>query len=315
MPPIKGCIQATAALRVCYSYHEISHHANSPQDNIFENMTAEDWKISTDSKVTGSWNLHKCLPFDLDFFIIISSVNGIFGGRAQANYAAGNTFKDALAHYRIAHGRKAVSIDLGMMIGEGLVAESDSLLNSMRRIGHLMEIEPAELLALLEYYCDRDLPLLSDRDAQILVGVEMPSAVVAKGIDLHHSIHRPIFRHLFRMSPADSNVKFATSDTIGIDRAAELRKAGSEDDAVALVIEWFSNKVGQILGLSQSDIDPSKPVHTYGIDSLVAMDLKNWFTREIGVEITVFILLGNMPLQALCAMATEKSKFRNPPPS
>jgi acyl carrier protein len=285
------------------------------QDNMFEKMTYEDWDISTRAKVTGSWNLHKYLPSGLDFFVCISSVNGIFGGRAQANYAAGNTFKDALARYRIAHGQKAISIDLGMMVGEGVVAESEYLLASMRRIGHLMDIELPELLALLEYYCDKDLPLQSESDSQILVGVEMPSAVVAKGIDLHHSIHRPIFSHLFRMSPADSDVKSATSSTLHVDRAVELRKAGSEDEAVALVVEWFSNKVAQVLGLSKSDIDASKPVHVYGIDSLVAVDLKNWFTKEIGADITVFVLLGNMPLQGLCAIAAEKSIFRSASPS
>lgn len=100
-------------------------------------MTSDDWVISTRSKVTGSWNLHQILPADLDFFVLLSSVNGIFGGRAQANYAAGNTFKDALAHHRIALGRKAVSIDLGLMVAEGVVAENQLLLASMRRIGHL----------------------------------------------------------------------------------------------------------------------------------------------------------------------------------
>ncbi|TVY30657.1 Ochratoxin highly reducing polyketide synthase ota1 [Lachnellula hyalina] len=262
-------------------------------------MTAEDWDISTRSKVT-----------DLDFFVIISSVNGIFGGRAQANYAAGNTFKDALAHFRLAHGQKSVSIDLGMMLGEGVVAESDSLLASMRRIGHLMDIELRELLALLEYYCNPHLPLLGDIDAQILVGIEMPSAVLAKGIDLHHSIHRPIFRHLFQMSIQDPGADAYLPGAIKVDRAAGLREAKSEDDAVNLVIEWFSGKVAQILGLSKADIDLNKPVHTYGIDSLVAMDLKNWFMKEVGAEITVFLLLGNMSLQNLCMMATEKSVFR-----
>ena len=287
------------------------HHANPClQDSIFENMTAEDWEISTRSRVTGFWNLHKCLPSLLDFFVIISSVNGIFGGRAQANYAAGNTFKDALAHYRISQGQKAVSIDLGMMVGEGVVAESESLLNSMRRIGHLMEIEPKELLALLDYYCDRELPLLTDTEAQILVGVEMPSGVIAKGIDPHHSIHRPLFRHLFRYSSPDGNDSSTISSLVGVNRGAELRKAGSEEEAVSLIIDWFTSKIAQVLGIPKADIDSSKPVHTYGIDSLVAMDLKNWFTREIGADITVFVLLGNMPLQALCVTAMEKSKFR-----
>ncbi|RYO81820.1 hypothetical protein DL764_009708 [Monosporascus ibericus] len=294
MPPIRGCIQATVALR----------------DNLFENMTYEDWLTSTRSKVTGSWNLHETLPVDLDFFILLSSVNGIFGGRAQANYAAGNTFKDALAHYRIAHGQKAVSIDLGLMVAEGVVAENEFLLASMRRIGHLMDITQDELIALLDFYCDPSLPLLADDDAQILVGIEMPSAVLAKGIDLHHSIRRPMFRHLFQMGSEKATMESCNTEVGIVDHALVLKRAASQDEAAALVTKWFCNKIGQVLGLADADIDVTKPVHTYGIDSLVAIDLKNWFGRAIGAEIEAFLLLGNLSLEQLSTEAAKKSRYR-----
>jgi hypothetical protein len=58
-------------------------------------------------------------------------------------------------------GEKAVAIDLGLMVTEGIVAENAELLASMRRIGHLMDISQAGLLALLDYYCDSSLHLLS----------------------------------------------------------------------------------------------------------------------------------------------------------
>ena len=273
-------------------------------------MTYEDWAISTGSKVAGSWNLHEVLPSDLDFFVLLSSVNGIFGGRAQANYAAGNTFKDALAHYRIAHGQKAVSIDLGLMVTAGVVAENEYLLASMRRLGHLMEIRQEELIALLDYYCDSNLPLLSDADAQVLVGIEMPSAVLAKGIDLHHSIRRPMFRHLFQMAPEETKTDIYNADAAVVDRAAILKKTTSQDEAAGLVTQWFSGKIRQVLGLPEPDLDSSRPMHTYGIDSLVAIDLKSWLAREIGADIEVFVLLGNMSLEMVSAMAAEKSRYR-----
>ncbi|PWY83393.1 KR-domain-containing protein, partial [Aspergillus heteromorphus CBS 117.55] len=263
--------------------------------------------LSTSSKMTGSWNLHRALPEDLDFFVLLASLNGIFGSRAQANYAAGNTFKDALAHYRLARGQKAVSIDLGLMVAEGVVAESEFLLASMRRIGHLMEIAQEELIALIDYYCNPNLPLLSVDDAQVLVGIEMPCAVMAKGIDLHHSIRRPIFSHLFRMGTPGSSGDPNRTNAVDMDLPATLKAAPSQDEAATLVSEWASAKVGQVLGLPASDIEPSKPIHTYGIDSLVAVDLKNWFEREIGASLTVFDLMGNAPLRQLSALAALNS--------
>lgn len=281
-------------------------------------MTYEDWVISTRSKVTGSWNLHQVLSADLDFFVLLSSVNGIFGGRAQANYAAGNTFKDALAHHRIALGRKAVSIDLGLMVAEGVVAENEFLLASMRRIGHLMDIQQEELIAVMDHYCNPNLPLPSDDDAQLLMGIEVPSAVLAKGIDLHHSIHRPMFRHLFRMRPAATNTDDhglsspgSSNDGKTMDRAAILRKATSQNEAASLITGWFSTKIAQVLGLPELDIDPHKPIHIYGIDSLVAIDLKNWLAREMGAEMEVFMLLGNSSLETISAVAAEKSRYRS----
>ncbi|RYP05180.1 hypothetical protein DL765_009915 [Monosporascus sp. GIB2] len=296
MPPIRGCIQATLALR----------------DNLFENMTYEDWTISTTSKVTGSWNLHKALPQDLDFFVLISSVNGIFGSRAQANYAAGNTFKDALAHHRIACGQKAVAIDLGLMVEAGRVAEDEALLASMRRIGLLMDIQQEEMLALLEFYCDPSLPILRESEAQVVVGVELPSVIQAKGIDLHHSLHRPMFRQLFKMSSTNAGSdSCANSDgTVG-DRVAALRSAPSQDDAAILVKTWLTIKLGQVLGLTGADIDSSKPLHAYGIDSLVAIDLKNWFASKIGADFEVFDILGNISLDGLSIEAAKRSRARH----
>jgi aryl carrier-like protein len=277
---------------------------------MFENMSYEDWTISTKSKVIGSWNLHAALGQNLDFFVLLSSLNGIFGGRAQANYAVGNTFKDALAHYRLSRGQMAVSIDLGLMATAGVVAENQSLFDSMRRIGHVMDIEQSELLAVLDYYCNPDLGCLSREEAQILVGIEMPQAILSKGIDLHHSIRRPIFRHLFRMSSGNTATSSLNTQNLAlVDRAAALRKT-TDDEATALVTSWFSHKICQVLGLVESDIDTGKPLHTYGIDSLIAIDMRNWLAREIGANIDVFMLMGNDPMEAISAESAKRSRFR-----
>ena len=278
-------------------------------------MSFDDWVVSTNSKVTGSWNLHAALPSDLDFFVLLSSVNGIFGNRGQANYAGGNTYKDALAHYRIDHGQKAVSIDLGLMVDEGIVAEDDQMLSRMRRIGHLMEIRMGELLGLMEYYCDPSLPLLSHEEAQPLVGIELPSAVLAKGIEMHHSIHRPIFRHLFAMGRAAASADASgsgSSASSDVNRASALRQVSSDDEAAVLVVEWLKTKMAQVLGLKEDDINTNRPAHSYGIDSLVAIDLRNWFSREIGADVQVFALLGNMSLEDLARGAAKQSRFRSP---
>lgn len=274
-------------------------------------MTYEDWIISTKSKVTGTRNLDILLPQGLDFFIILSSLNGIFGGRAQANYAAGNTFKDSIARARVQRGEKAIAIDLGLMVSEGVVAENPHLLAAMRRIGHLMEIEQQELLALLDHYCDPGLPLLSADDSQVLVGIEMPKDVAAKGISLHHSIHRPMFRHLFHVRTAAMQENGDEGPAAGQQAPAVLlARASSEEDAAALTTMWLTAKLGHVLGLDPADIDTQKPVHAYGVDSLVAIDLKNWLAREIGSRIDVLTLMGSISIEQVGVEAARKSEYR-----
>lgn len=273
-------------------------------------MTHEDWKISTSAKVEASWNLHLAMPMDLDFFVLISSVNGIFGGRAQANYAAGNSFQDALARHRISQGQKAVAIDLGLMVNEGIVAENEFLLNSVSRFGHLIEIKEVELLALLDFYCNPQLPLLSNDDVQPVIGLEMPCAITAKGVDLHHSIRRPMFSHLFRMgldSPSSGVGHDATKALI--DRPAMLKSASAED-AISMIAEWIALRVGHILGIPETDIELDEPLHSHGIDSLVAVDMKNWFLNELGAKLTVFDIMGNSSIRQMSGMVAEQSRFR-----
>lgn len=274
-------------------------------------MSHEDWVMSTQPKVTGSWNLHETLPADMDFFVMISSVNSIVGGRGTANYAAGNSFMDALAHYRVSLGQKAVSINLGMMVSEGVLAENQSLLQSMKRVGIFMDLYMKDLTALLDYYCDPDLAVLRSADAQVVVGLELPQAIMAKGIDIHHSIRRPLFRHMFQVVPKDigrrSGQRIASS---AMDRATALRQAKSQGEAEHLVTRWVVRKIAQVLGVPESEIDPEKPLHTYGMDSLVAIDLKNWFDRDVGATVEVFSLLGNVPLGDLSREVAKLSRFR-----
>ena len=89
---------------------------------MFKNMPSESLNAALRPKVQGSWNLHQ-LPKGMDFFVLLSSYAGIIGGLGQANYASGNTYQDALARHRVAHGEKAVALDLGIVESVGMVFE------------------------------------------------------------------------------------------------------------------------------------------------------------------------------------------------
>ncbi|KID82935.1 Beta-ketoacyl synthase [Metarhizium guizhouense ARSEF 977] len=78
-------------------------------------MTYDKWRRAFVPKTRGSRNLLAQLwPGDEPFFILPSSITGIIGNTPQSNYAAGNTFEDALAQHARHHlGIRATGIDHG----------------------------------------------------------------------------------------------------------------------------------------------------------------------------------------------------------
>ncbi|KAL8735004.1 MAG: hypothetical protein Q9166_001129 [cf. Caloplaca sp. 2 TL-2023] len=293
MPPIKGCIQGTMVLR----------------DTIFDKMSHDDFIQSTKPKVAGSWNLHTLLPRDLDFSLLLSSICGVFGAASQSNYCAGNTYKDALARYRASHGVKAVSLDLGMVVGEGVVAENEGLMGFLKRTGYFMDISQPELFALLDYYCDPSLPNLSAQECQVIVGIEVPTVLDAKGVDQPYWMRRPMFRHFHQIRDASAS-SCSSSATDTPDYTSLLHNADSPASAATVVSTALASKLTKVMGMRAEEVDLGRPMHSYGVDSLVAVEVRNWLLREMGAEVAIFDILGQRSLSEISGVVAERSEFR-----
>lgn len=277
-------------------------------------MTFEQWEASIQPKVQGSWNLHNLLPTGMNFFILLSSVSGVIGSGGQTNYAAGNTYMDALAHFRISRGEKAVSLDLGWMKSEGVVAESKFLQKGLAAAGFLMPIGQEEFFALLDHYCDPALELLTSLTCQTVVGLETRAAVHAKGIDDPLWMQRPMFRVMYHQPGLYEAAAASSSDgEVGnnaIDYAAAFTRAHSLTEAGARVADGLVAKLARALAVPPDDIDPSKPLHAYGVDSLLAVELRNWFSEKINADVAVFDVMGSTSITALGVTVAAKSLFR-----
>ena len=258
-------------------------------------------------KVAGSWNLHRLLPENLDFFILLSSASGITGVPSQANYAAGNTYQDALARHRIMNGQKAVSLDLGVIENVGYVAERPQIRETAKKLGFL-PISDTQLLALLEYHCDPNLGLLSPSTCQVITGLEVPASMLARGLDDVHWMSKSQFRSLHQM---DKNISAAPStqnakDNI-ISPAVLITSSESIHEAAFIVAESLSGKLSKILSMPEENIDLTKPMHVVGVDSLVALEIRNWFARELEVDVTVFEILENRSINDLGLEVVRRS--------
>ena len=160
-------------------------------------MSKEDFDAVIRPKINGSLNLHSILPQGLDFFILFSSLAAIAPSFGQVNYAVGNTFQDSLARFRTCRGEKAVSLAFAMVVDAGFVAEHQGLASQLSARG-AAPVYVNDILALLEYYCDENLPTLSPEESQVIIGLQTSVTLRAQNIEEPYWMQRPLFNHLSR---------------------------------------------------------------------------------------------------------------------
>ncbi|KAL2872619.1 type I polyketide synthase [Aspergillus lucknowensis] len=285
LPPIKGVIQGAMVLR----------------DVLFEQMTYQQWVESTRPKVQGTWNLHEYLPASLDFFITLSSFAGVFGNRGQGNYAAAGAYEDALAHHRRSQGLRAVTIDLGVMRDSGVLAEQGTTAN-LKDFDSLA-ISDATFHAMIKKVIVDELSG-SSTPPQITTGMPTGKTVQAAGID------RPYFFDDARfsiISQAGAPSGASASGEVSIE--AQLSRVVSRDEGAPIVQEALVNRVAKFLQTSPSEIDPSKPLYHYGVDSLAAVEMRNWVFREIKAEVSLLEVMSASPIAQLSQEIANRSKL------
>jgi len=112
--------------------HGIMHAAGVLDDGLLRDLTWDRFERVFAPKVRGTWNLHtQSLALDLEFFVCFSSVASLIGSAGQANYAAANSFMDALMHHRRALSLAGLSINWSAWGESGMAAAMDDRLRSM----------------------------------------------------------------------------------------------------------------------------------------------------------------------------------------
>ncbi len=88
-----------------------------------------------------------------------------------------------------------------------------------------------------------------------------------------------------------------------------LKKSASYDDAHRVVIDALLDKTASVLMLPREELDPTKDTVTYGLDSLVSIEIRNWITRELGASLQILDLLSSGSFVALADTVLKKSEF------
>ena len=221
-------------------------------------------------KLAGGWNLHLATSDDdLDFFVLFSSVSSILGLAGQANYAAANAFLDALAQQRRQLGLRATSINWGPWGEAGLAAADDARGERLaqRGLGSLTTTEALDCFDML----------LGDDDAQ---------AIVMRFDASRWCAADPASEVLLSLL---ANAPTITANAPQADLRKTLLSIEPGRRRRNLMEGAVCAQLGPVLRANPDDIDRQGDLKSMGLDSLMALELRNRLELETGLTLSATI--------------------------
>jgi amino acid adenylation domain-containing protein len=254
-PPLRGAIHAAGTL----------------EDGVIAQQTWDRFSRVLAPKVEGGWNLHRLtLDEPLDFFVLFSSAVSLLGSPGQSNHAAASTFLDSLAEHRRALGLPALSLDWGAWSEVGAAAER-GVEGRVDRQG-VGIIPPDAGLDLFER-------LLGQPAARVgILPVDWPRFL--------ERLTGAVPPFLEEMSAETSASRPTVS---GGAAGAEIRRrlgAASPDERRTLLVEHLRTEAAEVLGFGPArPVEPWRPLQELGLDSLMAVELKNRVELGLGLSL------------------------------
>ncbi len=237
----------------------IIHAAATLNDTTLTNLTPHHLHTVLTTKANTAWHLHHHTQQHtptLTEFILFSSIAGILGNPGQANYAAANTYLDALAHHRHTQGLPAHSL------AWGLWADTSTLTTNLNPTHH-QRIQQTGIHPLTTTHALTLLTTTQTTTTPLLIPAHLATP----------RVERP--RAAAVRAGAEAEQRFT-------DRLAEASEAQRE----RLLVELVLDAVAEVLRLSASAAsDPDRGFLDLGFDSLTAVELRNRLTATTGLRL------------------------------
>jgi acyl transferase domain-containing protein/acyl carrier protein len=273
MPPLRGVFHSAVVL----------------DDSILLQQNRERFLTVMPPKVDGAWNLHRLtLDEPLDYFVLFSSAASLIGSPGQGNYAAANAFMDMLAHYRRQQGYPALCINWGRWgeVGQAMRGNRGERLD----VRGFASMKPKEGLAILESLLHQSPPQIG------AMAFNLP-----KWSQFYPDLTRSsLFAHLIEEPGAREEngaeaclTREMLADLDGVPRQQKLT-------------EYLSAQIARVLGHTSLKLDAHQPLNRLGIDSLMAVELKNRIGSDLDVITPVTTFLQGVTFEGLIAQIVEQ---------
>jgi len=267
-------------------------------------MTIDEYHDTLRCKVQGTWNLHNISlekGLSLDFFTLLSSISGIYGNKGQANYAAANAFLDAFASYRQGLGLPACSVDLGIIADIGYMAERDDLRNRYdESVWHVINEKVLCRTFELSIHQQDQKPIHAQSAAHMITGVRVPQPADSL---LSRDAR---FAGLFSQGRTTGSQEPGRRGPKDLESILVMIRSNAGARAILDVTTQVLNRyLMRILRVSDS-LDFARPLSAYGIDSLAAVEIRNFLKVELSVELTTLEIINASTLISICERIIEE---------
>jgi phthiocerol/phenolphthiocerol synthesis type-I polyketide synthase D len=267
----------TAAEETGLPLRGVIHGAAIIDDQIVANLSRESLERVWAPKAAGALRLHETTANrQLDWWVGFSSVASLLGSPGQAAYACANAWLDALVAWRRASGLPATTINWGQWSHVG-VARSLAL-------SVLDPITPAEGIDALE-------SLLAGNHARVGVARLRLDRAAAAFPEIHQLGY---FATLAEELDAESD----DDDWAGPGALRDLDPL----EANRIVSARLRRRISAIMGFpDEGAIGTDQPLTGLGMDSLMAVRIRNTVRGDFGVEPPVALMLQGATLTDLAA--------------
>ncbi|KAI1174428.1 PKS-NRPS hybrid [Nemania sp. FL0916] len=286
LPPIGGVAQGAMVL----------------SDAMFVDIGLEQVQKVVGPKVQGAIHLEELFSSaNLEFFVFFSSMAYVTGNQGQSIYAAANAYMVSLAAQRRKRGLAGSVINIGAIVGNGYVTRQ------------LTEVQR-------EYLTQKGNIFMSEQDfhqifAEGVVAGRPDSDDVPEimtGLGFSHPddadkvtwFHNPIFSHCV-IWPETQEAGTGTSKQ-NVTVKAQLLLATNAEEVTEAIQESFMAKLKSSLQIEESVSILNMNAEELGLDSLVAVDIRSWFVKELNVEMPVLKILGGFTVAELVSAAQEQ---------
>ncbi|HEY7820499.1 MAG TPA: type I polyketide synthase, partial [Vicinamibacteria bacterium] len=239
----------------------VFHSALVLNDTLLTNLTEEQLREVWKPKVLGAWQLHRqTLSKPLDAFVLYSSMSAVFGTGGQGNYASANSFLDALASYRRGKGLPGLSVSWGFLGETGFVSRHPEVAQRFEAMG-VRSFTALQGLSLLGRFLE---------EGRGNCGVMKVEWRLFKKLYAGRELSLR-FAHL-----VDSSRDAEESGKRGSSALRHALLAAEPAQRRTMLSTALQEQVARVLGVPTDKLDLEKPLSELGLDSLMAIELRNW---------------------------------------